>query len=412
MLTLAACALCSSSALTQGLVLTPHAQLDISGHGLSGVGDLAFELPLGRLWIAPWGTFGPIVEVNASTGALLSSVDPSAISPTSGVTALAIPFGITSPHLFGFTVNGHGGRITQSGVLVTNLGSGHFGTTGADFDPAGNLWTTHGSTSGGGTTLRRIDTSTGAVLQSVVVQGTTLRARDLAFDPTSGRCYVWFEGANHLVEVNLTTGAQVSTTLIPGLQGGGTSGGLDFSGNGELLYAAEAPGPELVDVVHVFRRDFDETICDGSGSGATCPCGNAGLVGRGCENSFATGGALLDTTGFPDVSTDTLTLVCSGMPPNTSCLFFQGTTTPESLPTPFGDGLRCVTGIVTRLGTKSTTAGAASYPAAGDVSVSVRGGIPAVGATRFYQAWYRNAAPFCTPSGFNLSNGLRVRWHP
>lgn len=409
---LLASALGGGSAHAQGLTLTPESQLDISGYGLNGVGDLAFESPGSRLWIAPWGSFDPIVEISPTTGALVSSVNPSAISASTAVVALAIPFGIVNPHLHGFAVNGQGGRITQSGTLVTDLGSAHLGTTGADFDAAGNLWTTHGSVSGAGTTLRRIDTSTGAVLQSVVIQGTSLRARDLAFDPASGRCYVWFEGSNHLVEVNLTTGAQVSTTLIPGVSDGGTSGGIDFNGNGEFLYASQAAGPSLVDVVHVLRRDFDESICDGSGSGAPCPCANAGLVGHGCENSFGTGGALLDTTGFPDLSSDSLTLVCSGMPPTTSCLFFQGTTTPESLPTPFGDGQRCVTGIVIRLGTKSTSGGTASYPGAGDPQVSVRGAIPAGGATRYYQAWYRNVAPFCTPAGYNLSNGLRVRWNP
>ncbi|MEY2806172.1 MAG: hypothetical protein RIR65_589, partial [Planctomycetota bacterium] len=32
--------------------------------------------------------------------------------------------------------------------------------------------------------------------------------------------------------------------------------------------------------------------------------------------------------------------------------------------------------------------------------------------TRTYQAWYRNAAAFCTPSGFNLGNGLEIVWAP
>ena len=35
------------------------------------------------------------------------------------------------------------------------------------------------------------------------------------------------------------------------------------------------------------------------------------------------------------------------------------------------------------------------------------------GATRFYQAWYRNAALFCIATAtFNLSNGLAVTWQP
>jgi hypothetical protein len=27
-----------------------------------------------------------------------------------------------------------------------------------------------------------------------------------------------------------------------------------------------------------------------------------------------------------------------------------------------------------------------------------------------YQVWYRNAASFCTPSTFNLSNGIEIAW--
>ena len=77
--------------------------------------------------------------------------------------------------------------------------------------------------------------------------------------------------------------------------------------------------------------------------------------------------------------------------------------------TVFGDGLRCAGGMVVRLGTKTNVAGSSHYPAAGDPSVSVRGSITAPG-TRTYQVWYRNAASFCTPSTFNLSNGLSIVW--
>lgn len=51
-------------------------------------------------------------------------------------------------------------------------------------------------------------------------------------------------------------------------------------------------------------------------------------------------------------------------------------------------------------------------PTGGDPLISVRGLVPVAGATRFYQAWYRNAAVFCTSSTFNLTNGLQVVWAP
>jgi hypothetical protein len=65
---------------------------------------------------------------------------------------------------------------------------------------------------------------------------------------------------------------------------------------------------------------------------------------------------------------------------------------------------------VIRLGTKTSVGGTSAYPGPGDSSVSVRSLSPPGGGTRYYQAWYRNAATFCTPSTFNLSNGLRVDW--
>jgi hypothetical protein len=49
---------------------------------------------------------------------------------------------------------------------------------------------------------------------------------------------------------------------------------------------------------------------------------------------------------------------------------------------------------------------------AGDPHVSVQGGIPAGGAVRHYQAWFRNAAVFCTSDTFNLTNAVRVAWTP
>jgi hypothetical protein len=64
-----------------------------------------------------------------------------------------------------------------------------------------------------------------------------------------------------------------------------------------------------------------------------------------------------------------------------------------------------------RLKTLTNVAGASHYPLAGDPHVSVRGGC-AAGDVRTYQVWYRNAAAFCTPSTFNLTNGTQVTWAP
>jgi len=148
--------------------------------------------------------------------------------------------------------------------------------------------------------------------------------------------------------------------------------------------------------------------CFGDGTGAACPCGNAGAAGNGCANSVNANGARLLATGVASVTSDTLRLASSGMP-NSSCLYFQGTTT---IAVPFGDGLRCAGGTVIRLGTKSNTGGASRYPDGADPTVSVRGLIPAAGVVRRYQSWYRNAAAYCTTSTYNLTNGAEVTWQP
>ena len=37
-------------------------------------------------------------------------------------------------------------------------------------------------------------------------------------------------------------------------------------------------------------------------------------------------------------------------------------------------------------------------------------GVPAVGATRYYQVVYRNSAAFCTSATFNTTNGMQISW--
>jgi hypothetical protein len=66
---------------------------------------------------------------------------------------------------------------------------------------------------------------------------------------------------------------------------------------------------------------------------------------------------------------------------------------------------------VIRLGAKLNVQGGSQYPGAGDARISVRGAVSAPG-LRTYQCWYRNAAPFCTPFTFNLTNGWEITWLP
>jgi len=155
------------------------------------------------------------------------------------------------------------------------------------------------------------------------------------------------------------------------------------------------------------------SFCAGDGSATACPCANAGATGRGCASSVPTSGGLLAGQGLASVSADTVVLSASGLPSGTSALFFQGTVRSNGgQGVTFGDGLRCAAGTVLRLGTKVAAGGSAAYPTGGDPSVSQRGLLPAGGGTRHYQVWYRNAAAFCTPATFNLTNGLTADWSP
>jgi hypothetical protein len=146
-------------------------------------------------------------------------------------------------------------------------------------------------------------------------------------------------------------------------------------------------------------------FCFGDGTGTACPCGNSGAAGNGCASSVNASGAHLSGSGFASIAADSLVLGGSGMP-NSACLFFQGTTQIDNV---FGDGKRCAGGAVVRLGTKFNSGGASHYPSGTDAHVAVKGGVTTPG-TRTYQIWYRNAAAFCTPSTFNLTNGQMVTW--
>jgi hypothetical protein len=191
-------------------------------------------------------------------------------------------------------------------------------------------------------------------------------------------------------------------------------------------------------MVYLIRADcagagpFDPGVyyCFGDGSGTPCTCAGAAPPNpsapgamEGCANSITPGvGAALRTSATTSAiasvaadagGTNAITLLGTQMP-NSSCLYFQGTTRQNGgAGTAFGDGLRCAGGTVIRLGTKTNVAGASQYPAPGDNALSVQGIVPASGGIRTYQAWYRNAAAFCVPAAtFNLSNGAEITWVP
>jgi hypothetical protein len=154
--------------------------------------------------------------------------------------------------------------------------------------------------------------------------------------------------------------------------------------------------------------DGGTPFCFGDGH-PNCPCNNNSASGahEGCLNSTGHGGTLAGS-GVTKVSADTFVLHASEMVQGV-CVFLQGDAVGQA---PFGDGLRCASGQLIRLATKSVTAGASSYPQAGDPTISVKGSVPPAGGVRYYQVFYRN--PTGSPCGtfFNITSGVSVIWQP
>ncbi len=190
---------------------------------------------------------------------------------------------------------------------------------------------------------------------------------------------------------------------------------LDCNGNGTADASDIANGTSLDangDGIPDECFAIDAGLCPGDGSLGSCPCGNTSAPGSGagCANSFGTGG-LLAGSGVARVTTDSLLLTASGLPPSSPILFYQGTNAvggPSGAQ--FGDGLRCVGGTVVRMGRETASSGMASFPPAGSPGIAMRGGVGPGPATRYYQCWYRNSAAFCTPQPFNMTNGMRILW--
>jgi len=200
--------------------------------------------------------------------------------------------------------------------------------------------------------------------------------------------------------------------------------GWGSNGSGEcdvLSIPAEATFVEIAaGYMHSFVRSEPRIVafCEGDGSGVACPCTNSGALGRGCENSHGTGGALLAASGVASLSDDTLVFQVTGELPSVLSLVLQGGTSIGGIV--YGDGVRCVASPLKRLYAKFSVQGVVIAPSGSDLSVSAtssaRGDALSAGATRSDQTAYRDANPnFCpSPPGntWNVSNGLRAVWGP
>ena len=115
-------------------------------------------------------------------------------------------------------------------------------------------------------------------------------------------------------------------------------------------------------------------------------------------------GSILGYQGTGNISTNNFELIATGVPPNSSGLFYYGT---NAIQQPFGNGWRCVGGSTFRLGIiQADFLGDAHQP----LDFNNMPGPVSAGQVRRFQYWYRN--PAGGGSGFNLSDGLAVTFCP
>jgi len=160
------------------------------------------------------------------------------------------------------------------------------------------------------------------------------------------------------------------------------------------------------------------SICDPAVGGVTvCPCSNPpSAFGHGCDNSSATGGAILAASGIAYVSMDSLQFTTSAEKPTATSIVMQGNALAAN-GIVFGQGVRCVAGTLKRLYTKTASGGSITAPQAGDPSVSTRsaalGDVISAGQSRWYLVYYRdpNVLGGCPASStFNATQTARIDW--
>jgi len=192
------------------------------------------------------------------------------------------------------------------------------------------------------------------------------------------------------------------------------------TGDGSYDFAALPDQPMLlildsanrrVTLFDVLWQPLATPMCFGDGTGTACPCSNHGAPGNGCASSIQPAGANLTWSGVPSRSADTLVLHGTGMP-DAQALYFVGWNAIDSgAGATFGDGLRCAGGITTRVKSVTNVGGSSQVPLTGDPPLHLATSTYP-GNARYYQAWYRNAASFCTSATFNLTNAVAVSWGP
>jgi hypothetical protein len=368
-----------------------------------------------------WSASGSPGDGFGSTAATLGDVDGDGVDDV----AVGAPrFGPTAPVPRGAVhvlsgVDGSTIRVVE-GAFLDGIGLALAGPGDVDGDGRADVATAGSQTPTG---VRLYSAFSGDLIRTLPAAGFLGRlgaAGDVDGDGTPDVLAPTFDGA-----VNVLSGADgsrlrslflhqpradVFTLSLGGdLDGDGRRelliGGLEVDsqtvttpGGGEVLAYSGAPSSDVA------------RSCLGDGSEGACPCDLPGSVGAGCglwAPYPELRGARLLTEGSTSAAADDLRFVLLAQDQGLPALLLAGT--DHTPPTPFGVGLRCAGGAVTRLALREELSGYATFgPGLGAV-----GGWSA-GDRRTFQVWYRVAPENvpCSADAWNLSNAVDVRFGP
>lgn len=144
--------------------------------------------------------------------------------------------------------------------------------------------------------------------------------------------------------------------------------------------------------------------------GVGCPCLND-FPAAGCLNGTGVG-ALFTASGTTSVTCDNLVLTTTGMPTFNFALYYMGT---GMVSIPFGNGLRCVGGMIQRFPVMPTGPTGSITAGPGLVAFTCATFPPAFciipGSIWNFQCWYRDPGGPCGAS-FNFSNAITATFLP
>ena len=177
----------------------------------------------------------------------------------------------------------------------------------------------------------------------------------------------------------------------------------------ELRFSAVGVSQQVHDTLTVQVQAGDVySYCAGDGTAEDCPCANPGSPGEGCGNTSGTG-ARLQHAGTTSVALDDGTLELSGLPLFQFAILYAGAGPQQlGLGTPFGDGLRCVSGSLLRYPVMSSGPTGSTLTS---LLVGQSAGLIVPGTTLCFQGWYRDFGGACQ-SGANLSNAIAITFSP